>query len=51
MPELIQELTKGVNWIGAVDWNVRNFHGYRTGLGTTYNAYIVCNLSDLAYKG
>jgi len=35
------ELKKGVYWVGAVDWNVRNFHGYITHRGTTYNAYLV----------
>ncbi len=30
-----------VHWVGAVDWNIRNFHGYETGRGTTYNAYLV----------
>jgi len=24
------ELTKGVYWVGAIDWNVRDFHGYST---------------------
>jgi len=29
--------------VGAVDWNVRNFHGhtYTTKRGTTYNAYLI----------
>ena len=35
------ELAGGVYWVGAIDWNVRNFHGYSTRLGTTYNAYLV----------
>ncbi|MFQ6092720.1 MAG: MBL fold metallo-hydrolase [bacterium] len=32
-----------VYWVGAVDWDVRNFHGhhYSTHRGTTYNAYLV----------
>jgi len=30
-----------VYWVGAIDWDVRNFHGYRTGRGTTYNAFLV----------
>lgn len=34
-------LKKGVYWVGAIDWNVRNFHGYSTHMGTTYNAYLV----------
>ncbi len=28
-------------WVGAIDWNVRNFHGYATLRGTTYNAYLL----------
>ena len=27
--------------VGAIDWNVRNFHGYQTGRGSTYNAFLV----------
>ena len=27
--------------VGATDWNVRNFHGYRTGRGSTYNAFLI----------
>ena len=34
-------LAEGVYWVGAIDWNIRNFHGYSTHLGTTYNAYLV----------
>jgi flavorubredoxin len=30
-----------VYWVGAVDWAVRDFHGYHVGRGTTYNAYLV----------
>ena len=35
------EITKGVYWVGAIDWNVRNFHGYETKKGSTYNAYLI----------
>ncbi len=34
-------ITDRIYWVGAVDWEVRNFHGYRTGRGTTYNAYLL----------
>jgi len=30
-----------VYWVGAVDWDVREFHGYSTTRGTTYNAYLI----------
>ncbi len=35
------KLTDGVTWVGFVDWNVRDFHGYVTARGSTYNAYLV----------
>lgn len=35
------KITNNVYWVGAIDWNVRNFHGYTTSRGTTYNAYLV----------
>lgn len=28
-------------WVGAVDWNIRDFHGYMTKRGSTYNAYLI----------
>ncbi len=28
-------------WAGAIDWDVRDFHGYETPRGTTYNAYLI----------
>ncbi len=35
------KISDSVYWVGAIDWNVRNFHGYRTERGTTYNAFLV----------
>ncbi len=36
------EIKEGVHWIGVVDWNCRNFHGYaRSANGTTYNAFYI----------
>jgi flavorubredoxin len=35
------ELKKGIYWVGAIDWNLRDFHGYTTPKGTTYNAYLI----------
>jgi flavorubredoxin len=35
------ELKQGVFWVGAIDWHIRDFHGYSTHKGTTYNAYLV----------
>src|SRR3990172_11014946 len=35
------ELTAGVYWVGVVDWNLRDFHGYTTPRGGTYNSYLI----------
>jgi flavorubredoxin len=35
------KLTDRVYWVGAIDWGLRNFHGYTTSSGSTYNAYLV----------
>ncbi len=37
------EVKKDIYWVGAVDWNMRSFHGhtYSTKRGTTYNAYLI----------
>ena len=34
-------VTDNIYWVGAIDWNIRNFHGYTTPRGTTYNAYLM----------
>ncbi len=34
-------ITDKVWWVGAVDWSLREFHGYSTRMGSTYNAYLV----------
>ncbi len=40
-PESAVRVTDHVFWVGAIDWGIRNFHGYETNRGTTYNAYLV----------
>ena len=40
---MVTELTKGVYWVGVVDWALRHFHGYElsTHRGSTYNSYLI----------
>ncbi len=35
------EIAKDVYWVGAVDWNNRDFHGYSIYQGTSYNAFLI----------
>jgi len=40
---MVTELTKGVYWVGVVDWALRKFHGQElsTHRGSSYNAYLI----------
>ncbi len=35
------KLIENIYWVGSVDYNVRDFHGYRTERGSTYNSYLI----------
>ncbi len=35
------EIAKGIYDVGVNDWNIRDFHGYSTHLGTSYNAFLI----------
>jgi flavorubredoxin len=35
------ELKPDIYWVGGIDWDLRNFHGYLTPRGSTYNAYLI----------
>ena len=35
------EIKPDIYWVGAIDWGVRDFHGYVTPNGTTYNNYLI----------
>ena len=34
-------LHENIDWVGYVDWTIRDFHSYDTERGATYNAYLV----------
>lgn len=35
------QVKEGIYWVGALDWHLRNFHGYTTNRGATYGAYLI----------
>ncbi len=35
------QIAKGIYDVGVNDWNIDDFHGYSTPLGTSYNAFLV----------
>ena len=44
------QLKEDVFWIGAVDYNKRNFHGYsRSPQGTTYNSYLITDEKNVIF--
>jgi flavorubredoxin len=40
---MVTELTRGVYWVGVMDWAIRKFHGQElsTHRGSSYNAYLI----------
>jgi len=49
------KITEGVYWVGVLDWDLRDYHGYSLD-GTTYNCYLVFGedktaLIDNVYPG
>jgi len=35
------EIKPDIYWVGAIDWAIRDFHGYIVPNGTTYNNYLI----------
>ncbi len=35
------QIAEGIYDVGVNDWNIRDFHGYSTYLGTSYNAFLI----------
>ncbi|MFA6635627.1 MAG: FprA family A-type flavoprotein [Candidatus Omnitrophota bacterium] len=35
------KLKEDIYWVGGIDWDLRNFHGYSTERGSTYNSYLI----------
>ena len=36
-----ERISDNIYWVGGIDWKLRDFHGYETERGSTYNAYLV----------
>ncbi|MFO8165716.1 MAG: FprA family A-type flavoprotein [Thermodesulfobacteriota bacterium] len=49
------EIASDIYWLGVIDWNIRDFHGYTTYQGSTYNSFLVMDektaLIDTVKKG
>lgn len=35
------QIKNDIYWVGGIDWGLRDFHGYLTQRGSTYNAYLI----------
>ncbi len=49
------KIAEGIYDVGVIDWNIRDFHGYSTHQGTSYNAFLIIDdkiaLIDTVKKG
>jgi flavorubredoxin len=43
------EIKKDLYWVGVIDWNLRDFHGYSTEKGSTYNAYLLLGEKNILF--
>ena len=43
------EIKKDIHWVGAVDWTIRDFHGYSTYQGTSYNAFLMLDEKNVLF--
>ncbi|MDR3292229.1 MAG: FprA family A-type flavoprotein [Methanobrevibacter sp.] len=41
------KIADGVYWVGALDWDIRDYHGYKLD-GTTYNCYLIFGNNKVA---
>jgi len=43
------KIAENIFWVGAIDWNMRTFHGftYTTKRGTTYNSYLILDKKNV----
>ncbi len=45
------QIKDGIYWVGALDWDIRDFHGYSTPKGTTYNSFLVMDEKITLFDG
>lgn len=38
---VVKKMKDGIYWVGVIDWGLRDFHGYATTRGGTYNSYLI----------
>lgn len=38
---MVLKIKDDIYWIGVIDWDIREFHGYETPSGSTYNSYLI----------
>jgi flavorubredoxin len=45
------QIKDNIYWVGVLDWDIRDFHGYSTPKGTTYNSYLVIDEKITLFDG
>jgi len=46
----MRRLRKDIFGVGYIDWDLRNFHGYFTSFGSTYNAILLLVIKKGSYR-
>jgi flavorubredoxin len=45
------QIKDNIYWVGVLDWDIRDFHGYSIPKGTTYNSYLVIDEKITLFDG
>jgi flavorubredoxin len=47
--KLSYKISEDFYWVGAIDWGLRDFHGYSTESGSSYNAFVMTDKKNVLF--
>jgi flavorubredoxin len=47
--KLSYKISEDLYWVGVVDWGLRDFHGYSTENGSSYNAFVMTDKKNVLF--
>ena len=47
--KLSYKISDDLHWVGAIDWGLRDFHGYSTENGSSYNAFLMTDQKNVLF--
>ena len=47
--KLSYKISDDFHWVGAIDWGLRDFHGYSTEKGSSYNCFLMTDKKNVLF--